>query len=54
MTYGDHKLGQGRENGREYLKQNPEVSAQLESEIRAAFQPKPPAAEQGTTESEAE
>ena len=54
MTYGDYKLGQGRENGREYLKQNPEIATQLESEIRAAFQPKPVTGQQETAEATAE
>ena len=54
MTYGDYKLGQGRENGRDYLRQNPEISARLESEIRASFRPKPVAEAQDSTEAVAE
>jgi recombination protein RecA len=38
LTYGDHKLGQGRENAREFLKQNPEAAAQLEAAIRGSRQ----------------
>ncbi len=34
FTYGDTKLGQGRENAKEFLKQHPEVSDQVEKEIR--------------------
>ncbi len=41
LTYGDHKLGQGRENAREYLRQNSGVAAELESAIRASYQPAP-------------
>lgn len=39
LTYGDHKLGQGRENAREFLKLNTAVAAELESLIRAQHQP---------------
>jgi recombination protein RecA len=39
LTYGDHKLGQGRENAREFLKLNTAVAAELESLIRASHQP---------------
>jgi len=40
FTYGETKLGQGRENAKEYLRGNPELSAQIEREIRAsAFLP---------------
>ena len=35
FAYGETKLGQGRENAKDYLKQNPEVASQLEHEIRA-------------------
>jgi len=36
FNYGDTKLGQGRENAKDYLTQHPEVASQLEREIRAA------------------
>lgn len=36
FTYGDVKLGQGRENAKEYLKQHPELASELESKIRAS------------------
>jgi recombination protein RecA len=36
FTYGDTKLGQGRENAKDYLRQHPELAAQLESAIRAS------------------
>ncbi len=36
FTYGDTKLGQGRENAKEYLRQHPEVAAQLEEKIRSS------------------
>ncbi len=39
LAYGDHKLGQGRENARDYLRQNPGIALELENAIRAAHQP---------------
>jgi len=36
FTYGDTKLGQGRENAKDYLGQHPELASQLESTIRAS------------------
>jgi len=36
FNYGEIKLGQGRENAKDYLTQHPEVASQLEREIRAA------------------
>ncbi|MBE0431736.1 MAG: recombinase RecA [Dehalococcoidia bacterium] len=36
FTYGDAKLGQGRENAKDYLRQHAEVAAQLEDTIRSA------------------
>lgn len=35
FSYGDIRLGQGRENAKEYLKQNKEVSVEIERQIRA-------------------
>ena len=36
FSYGETKLGQGRENAKDYLEQHPEVASQLEREIRTA------------------
>ena len=36
FTYDDTKLGQGRENAKDYLRQHPELASQLESTIRAS------------------
>ncbi len=33
-SYGDQRLGQGRENVREYLKNNPEIAQQIEAQVR--------------------
>ena len=36
-SYGDNRLGQGRENVRDYLKNNPQVAAEIETRIRQAL-----------------
>jgi recombination protein RecA len=35
FAFGDTRLGQGRENAKEFLKANPELLAQIEEQIRA-------------------
>ena len=34
FSYGDQRIGQGRENTRTYLKQNPEVAREIEGLVR--------------------
>ena len=34
FSYGDTRLGQGRENAKSFLKDNPEICAQIESRVR--------------------
>jgi len=36
FSYGDTRLGQGRENAKQYLRQNPELAREIEREIRAS------------------
>lgn len=36
-SYGDIKIGQGREKAREFLKENPEIKEELEQKIREAI-----------------
>lgn len=36
-TYKAHKLGQGRENAKKYLRENPDVCREIENEIRVRF-----------------
>lgn len=36
-SYGEEKLGQGREKAKTYLEENPELMAKLEREIREKF-----------------
>ena len=38
-SYGDDRIGQGKENVREFLKTNPEVAAEIEANIRARLLP---------------
>ncbi|GIW05715.1 MAG: protein RecA [Dehalococcoidia bacterium] len=38
-SYGEQRIGQGRENAREYLKAHPDLTDQLEAEIRALQAP---------------
>jgi recombination protein RecA len=38
-SYGDDRIGQGKENVREYLKTNPETAAEIEQKIRATLLP---------------
>lgn len=37
FSYGDIRLGQGRENAKQYLKENKEVSLEIENKIRAKY-----------------
>ena len=37
FSYGDIRLGQGRENSKIYLKENPEVALDIENQIRAKY-----------------
>jgi recombination protein RecA len=36
FSYGDIRLGQGRENAKEYLSQNPELAREIEEQVRAS------------------
>ena len=36
FSYGDIRLGQGRENAKQYLNQNPELAQEIEQQIRAS------------------
>jgi len=37
FSYGDTRIGQGRNNAKQFLAENPEVAAELEAKIRAAL-----------------
>lgn len=47
-TYGEEKLGQGRENVKITLEQNPELAAELEAKVRKIFFPPKDAADTST------
>ena len=34
-SYGDQRIGQGKENARQFLKENPEIAAEIEEKVRA-------------------
>jgi recombination protein RecA len=36
FSYGDERIGQGRENAKAFLRQNPATAAEIEDKIRAA------------------
>ncbi len=40
FSYGDTRLGQGRENAKQFLKDNPEVCEKVETQVREALQTK--------------
>jgi recombination protein RecA len=39
-SYGDDRIGQGKENVRDFLKNHPEMAAEIEDKIRAKLLPK--------------
>ncbi|MGE5152392.1 MAG: recombinase RecA [Bdellovibrio bacteriovorus] len=45
-SYGGNRIGQGKDNARTYLKENPELARTIEARIREQLLPKP--AEEGT------
>lgn len=54
FSYKDQRIGQGRENTRQYLKDNPEIAAEIDAEIRKEFfeqgNPLPEQREEGDVE----
>jgi recombination protein RecA len=38
LSYGEERLGQGRENAKEFLREHPETTLEIESKIRAMIQ----------------
>ena len=50
LSYGSERLGQGRENSKQYLKDNPEIMQQIEREIRQAVGHIAPSKEEETVE----
>lgn len=50
--YGEERLGQGRENARDYLRQHPEVAAEIERSVRDRLLPHPDTSTQTAQASE--
>jgi recombination protein RecA len=46
-TYGDQRIGQGRENAKAYLEEHPDTATEIDEKIRTLIA-KPPAAENGS------
>ena len=44
-SYGGERIGQGKDNARQYLKDNPTAAKEIEDKLRAALMPKTAAAE---------
>src|SRR5712692_1671270 len=42
LSYGDLRIGQGRENAKQFLKENPELSAEIETKLRRHLALLPP------------
>ncbi len=38
-SYGDTRIGQGRDNARNWLKQNPDILAEIDEKVRAYYEP---------------
>jgi len=53
-SYGETRIGQGKENAKQYFKDNPEQAAELESKIRDILLPKPEEVEAEQAEKETE
>jgi len=52
-SYGDDRIGQGKENVREYLKTNPEIAETIEAQIRAKLMPEKVVKEEAADDGEA-
>ena len=39
-SYGGERIGQGKDNARQYLKENPSAAKEIEDKLRAALAPK--------------
>ncbi len=52
FSYGDIRLGQGRENAKQYLRENPELAKKIEQQIRASANKVANPSQSATNESE--
>ena len=39
FSYDSQRIGQGRENAKQFLKDNPDIAAKIEAQVRAEFRP---------------
>ncbi|KRG59709.1 recombinase RecA [Stenotrophomonas sp. W1S232] len=46
-SYGDERIGQGKDNARGYLREHPELAARLEAQLREKYQPAEASREEG-------
>ncbi len=53
-SYGDDRIGQGKDNVRQFLKDNPDMAADIERQLRAKLLPKSTAGAELPAEAEAE
>lgn len=53
-SLGDRRIGQGRENAKQFLEENPETAAGIEAELRAKLFPVLPEDDQGDTKNRKE
>ncbi len=53
-SYGEERLGQGRENSKEFLKENPDIRDEIETEVKKSLGMLNGAAEEEEAETEAE
>jgi len=51
-SYGEERIGQGKDNARGYLRDNPQIAQRLEAELREKFQPAEAAREGGEDDGE--
>lgn len=52
FSYNDNRLGQGRENVKDFLKENPDILDSIESELKKAYEPKKEPLDSGSTPGE--
>jgi recombination protein RecA len=50
FSYGDIRLGQGRENAKAFLQENPQISAEIETKVKAELGMKGPGGEEGVSD----
>tara|TARA_B110000196_G_scaffold34107_1_gene25741 strand:- start:3543 stop:3992 length:450 start_codon:yes stop_codon:yes gene_type:complete len=53
-SYKEERIGQGKENVREFLRSNPEISSEIEEQIRATLLPKKEDAVEAAASNESE